>query len=91
MNLMVTTSQKPITDTQKINRNEYKHSIKVIKSKGKRTREERKENYKNHQKNNLQNGNKYVPINMHFKDNGLGVPVVVQQKQIQQVSVRMWV
>ena len=36
---MVNAYQKLITDTQKIKRNEYKHSIRVIKSQGQRKKE----------------------------------------------------
>ena len=53
MYLIVTTNQKPIIDTQKIKRKEHKHNTKVIKSQGKRTREERNtEALQKHPKNN---------------------------------------
>ena len=67
INLMVTINQKPITDTEKIKRKEYKHNTKESHQiKRKEDKRRRTENYKNNQ-NNEQNGKKYIPINNYFK------------------------
>lgn len=56
------------TDTQKIKRNEYKQSIKVIRSQGKRTKKNGTENnYKNNQKAVNKMALSNTSINNYFK------------------------
>ena len=66
INLMVTINQKPITDTEKIKRKEYKRNTKESHQIKRKEDKRRTENYKNNQ-NNEQNGKKYIPINNYFK------------------------
>lgn len=55
-------TQKPATNTQKINRKEPKHNTikKTINLQGKRLREERNRELQNQPENNEQNGRKYI-------------------------------
>ena len=58
---MVTTNQKPIIDTQKTKRKEYKHNtIGSHQLQVKRAKEGIENNYRNNQKQ--QNGSKYTPV-----------------------------
>ena len=65
---MVNTNQKPVRDTQKIKRNANITLKKVIKPQGKRIKEgKNREELHKQPENKQQNGNKFIPINNHFK------------------------
>ena len=70
MSIMVPTKQKPLLDTQKIVRKEFKQNTKeshqTTREESKSKRKEQKVTTKQPE-NNEQNGNKYIPINNYFK------------------------
>ena len=69
MKFMVTANQKPTLEIKmKRERNPNITLKKIIKLQGKQLKkEEKREELQKQPENNLQKGNKYIPINNHFK------------------------